>query len=98
MLILGPDVSFNGSPTVSPTTAAACGPDPFPKNCFVLSMVLSISKSDAVIFNFPAKYYKFGIYLRCIFCSYPKHLQNWKMKWPFVHRKQLHQQDNQKQL
>lgn len=27
---LGPLVSFNGSPTVSPTTAAACSLDPFP--------------------------------------------------------------------
>jgi hypothetical protein len=25
----GPDVSFNGSPTVSPTTAALCGSDFF---------------------------------------------------------------------
>jgi len=25
----GPDVSFNGSPTVSPMTAALCGFDPF---------------------------------------------------------------------
>ena len=62
MLILGPDVSFNGSPTVSPTTAAACGPEPFPKNCLVLSIFLSISKSDAVIFNLPAKkYYLFNL-------------------------------------
>ena len=29
MLILGPEVSFNGSPTVSPITAALCGSDFF---------------------------------------------------------------------
>jgi hypothetical protein len=28
----GPEVSFNGSPTVSPTTAALCGSDFFLKN------------------------------------------------------------------
>ena len=30
MLIDGPEVSLNGSPTVSPTTAALCGSLPFP--------------------------------------------------------------------
>ncbi len=30
MFIAGPDVSLNGSPTVSPTTAALCGSLPFP--------------------------------------------------------------------
>lgn len=29
MLSDGPDVSFNGSPIVSPITAALCGSDPF---------------------------------------------------------------------
>jgi len=29
MLILGPEVSFKGSPTVSPITAALCSSDPF---------------------------------------------------------------------
>ena len=29
MLIAGPDVSLNGSPTVSPTTAALCKSVPF---------------------------------------------------------------------
>jgi hypothetical protein len=30
MFIAGPDVSLNGSPTVSPTTAALCGSEPLP--------------------------------------------------------------------
>ena len=30
MFISGPEVSLNGSPTVSPTTAAACVSEPFP--------------------------------------------------------------------
>ncbi len=30
MLILGPEVSFNGSPTVSPTTVALWTSEPFP--------------------------------------------------------------------
>lgn len=29
ILRLGPEVSFNGSPTVSPITAALCSSDPF---------------------------------------------------------------------
>src|SRR5690606_4034535 len=30
MFIAGPEVSLNGSPTVSPTTAALCGSEPLP--------------------------------------------------------------------
>lgn len=30
MLIAGPEVSFKGSPTVSPITAALCSSDPLP--------------------------------------------------------------------
>jgi hypothetical protein len=33
MLSDGPAVSLKGSPTVSPTTAALCGSDPFPPRC-----------------------------------------------------------------
>lgn len=29
----GPEVSLNGSPTVSPTTAALCVSEPLPPNC-----------------------------------------------------------------
>jgi len=57
MLRLGPEVSFNGSPTVSPTTAAVCGFDFFSKNNLVLSSVLSVSRSAAKTDNLPAKIY-----------------------------------------
>ena len=38
MLIDGPDVSLNGSPTVSPTTAALCLSDPFPSPLYPASI------------------------------------------------------------
>jgi len=55
MFILGPDVSFNGSPTVSPTTAALCGSVFFLKYKSVsLTCGSFINLSDCSIFNFPA--------------------------------------------
>ena len=38
ILRAGPDVSLNGSPTVSPTTAALCLSDPFPSPLYPASI------------------------------------------------------------
>ena len=49
MLIEGPDVSLNGSPTVSPTTAAACAEEPFPP-CFPPSIYfLALSQAPPAL-------------------------------------------------
>lgn len=41
----GPDVSLNGSPTVSPTTAALCASDPFPPCCPVSINFFALSQA-----------------------------------------------------
>ena len=59
MLIEGPDVSFNGSPTVSPTTAALCASE-----CF-LKTYNSSPSSSSPSFSFetfvPASIYFFAL-------------------------------------
>jgi len=42
----GPEVSFNGSPTVSPITAALCSEDPF----FLTSPLSSVNYPDSMYF------------------------------------------------
>jgi len=45
ILRLGPEVSFNGSPTVSPITAALCSSDPF-----FLTTPSMVSYPDSIYF------------------------------------------------
>src|SRR5580700_8283012 len=47
---LGPAVSLNGSPTVSPTTAALCASDFFPPYCPVSINFLALSQAPPPLF------------------------------------------------
>src|ERR1044071_3032484 len=46
---LGPAVSLNGSPTVSPTTAALCVSDPFPPYCPISINFLALSQAPPLL-------------------------------------------------
>src|SRR5205809_2576899 len=49
MFIAGPDVSLNGSPTVSPTTAALCGSEPLPPSAPPSMCFLALSHAPPAL-------------------------------------------------
>jgi hypothetical protein len=57
ILMEGPEVSFNGSPTVSPTTAALWASDPLEKTYFPSSS----SSPSFYLDTFPASTYFFAL-------------------------------------
>ena len=45
----GPEVSLNGSPTVSPTTLALCGSEPLPPRCPISMYFLALSHAPPAL-------------------------------------------------
>lgn len=97
MLSDGPEVSFSGSPIVSPITAALCGSDPFGPRVLACSEApawqifkFNLISESYILINTKILPLEQRLCLpQCISWHYPKHHQCWMQKLLSV-KKQFH--------